>query len=779
MAWELTWPIVWASYLPSSEVTLSPSSMQRGTAGDIGITGTGLDDVTAIRFNVAGGSHAAAPTIVVSNFTIDSPTHITAEVIVASAAPIAFYELQLTAADIVYDDGTHFQVIASTAAAVKDPGVHSSIWVCETDASGLMTSSLGMRAPFIAACQNLGINRVILDGVMLSPSWDPVQGLAAIQAFNAAGIQVWGGRRLADHTYQALFDAVLAWNKANPTAKFTALAYNLDFTGTDAATKTFLEEQYASLVTARSRVVGGTETLNSQSLPLVLVGVSQSWSGAVMARAFAQVVSQADVVQMKHFDYGTGGSHVISYSVGLNAGVQTICDAMAKYFTVSMSCEELSLATEGTAPYSSRFDLGKAVYQTDQILYSTYFVTTVPHALFRGFDTYLDVDFMLWYLIQGSPTYPSGIKAPQDSVAVGFTTRRQQRRYTHKVIAAKVSFRDSVQTVTENSALYDLQEGITNVRSLGVTIPSGAVNGAADFRLQLYLVGYQNAAYYDQLYYDDANGYEATLLAMSMPQLAAAATNPKGTAWEWRRADPVLLWDSGWQIGVVVVEGFVPAPAPTLASILPVSSERSDTVPVEVVITGQYLTGATVVSFGAGITVGSFTVDSDTQITAQLMVTLAGALGYRTLTVTTPTGTATLVNAFLVIASIEAPVTSYDTINTLKGLLNNHFTLSISTGAVHRKADTANAITATDAVDLATSLTLVTEMKDGLNAHCVEPGVHFVDDMVNRVTLAATDATTAAYTTNELIAAFKAHLVQETDGRWLYIKDLVDAAMMD
>lgn len=65
-----------------------------------------------------------------------------------------------------------------------------------------------------------------------------------------------------------------------------------------------------------------------------------------------------------------------------------------------------------------------------------------------------------------------------------------------------------------------------------------------------------------------------------------------------------------------------------------------------IVILGTELTGATEVTFGTGVTVGSFTVDSDTQITAQIAVSSSTTPGVRSIRVTTPTGTTTFSNGF-------------------------------------------------------------------------------------------------------------------------------------
>lgn len=72
--------------------------------------------------------------------------------------------------------------------------------------------------------------------------------------------------------------------------------------------------------------------------------------------------------------------------------------------------------------------------------------------------------------------------------------------------------------------------------------------------------------------------------------------------------------------------------------------------PMTVVITGTNLSGTTSVSFGPGITVISFTVNSDTQITATICIDANAAPGARNVSVTTPAGTWTGTALFTVVS---------------------------------------------------------------------------------------------------------------------------------
>jgi len=78
------------------------------------------------------------------------------------------------------------------------------------------------------------------------------------------------------------------------------------------------------------------------------------------------------------------------------------------------------------------------------------------------------------------------------------------------------------------------------------------------------------------------------------------------------------------------------ATAPVINSVSPSSEKQSKT--VTVVIRGANLSGATAVSFGAGITVTGFRVVSGNEIRATLRIDPYAATGWRDVTVTTPAG---------------------------------------------------------------------------------------------------------------------------------------------
>jgi hypothetical protein len=101
--------------------------------------------------------------------------------------------------------------------------------------------------------------------------------------------------------------------------------------------------------------------------------------------------------------------------------------------------------------------------------------------------------------------------------------------------------------------------------------------------------------------------------------------------------------------------GFAVAiPAPIIDELTQVSGRQGET--FELIITGSLFTDATEVSLGEGITVNSFTVDSDTQITAQVTIAGNAATGPRDVTIVTPETSGTLTDGFTVKGNAGVPL---------------------------------------------------------------------------------------------------------------------------
>jgi hypothetical protein len=105
------------------------------------------------------------------------------------------------------------------------------------------------------------------------------------------------------------------------------------------------------------------------------------------------------------------------------------------------------------------------------------------------------------------------------------------------------------------------------------------------------------------------------------------------------------------------LEGAFSVAVPAVTAVTPNTADQGNT--LDVIITGTYLTDATEVGFGSGITVNSKTVNNPTQITANITIANTATPGTRTVAVSTPYNTPTLTNGFTVTQVIPT-VTSID-----------------------------------------------------------------------------------------------------------------------
>jgi len=111
------------------------------------------------------------------------------------------------------------------------------------------------------------------------------------------------------------------------------------------------------------------------------------------------------------------------------------------------------------------------------------------------------------------------------------------------------------------------------------------------------------------------------------------------------------MWFTGRSTDGKYSIGYTSAiPAATVTAVNPASGMQGQC-PMTVIITGTNFNGATAISFGTGITVSRFTVNSATRITATICITSDAALGAHDVAVTTHGGPGMLRNSFTVNAS--------------------------------------------------------------------------------------------------------------------------------
>ena len=74
--------------------------------------------------------------------------------------------------------------------------------------------------------------------------------------------------------------------------------------------------------------------------------------------------------------------------------------------------------------------------------------------------------------------------ASGDILTINYPTRRQTDRYTHRVFGIQMELKDSAGTITKTNQIIDCIDGETTNRTISVTVPAGAADGAAEVGLR-------------------------------------------------------------------------------------------------------------------------------------------------------------------------------------------------------------------------------------------------------------------------------------------------------
>ncbi|MFC1983148.1 lamin tail domain-containing protein, partial [Chloroflexota bacterium] len=116
---------------------------------------------------------------------------------------------------------------------------------------------------------------------------------------------------------------------------------------------------------------------------------------------------------------------------------------------------------------------------------------------------------------------------------------------------------------------------------------------------------------------------------------------------------------------------------PTVNSVTPNSGNQGQT--LSIIINGTDFTGATAVSFGTGMTVNSFIVNSDNLITTDVTIAEGAITGLRNVSVTTTSGTGTLNSGFTVeeAEQVTSPFSGTVTINGVAAPIDTYIEIYV------------------------------------------------------------------------------------------------------
>jgi arabinogalactan endo-1,4-beta-galactosidase len=153
----------------------------------------------------------------------------------------------------------------------------------------------------------------------------------------------------------------------------------------------------------------------------------------------------------------------------------------------------------------------------------------------------------------------------------------------------------------------------------------------------------QAAWVHDQLRFDSNNDYVAGLFYFYpdwFPGMSTDATTLN------LQSSGLFASETEIEPAMEELQANLYLPYVTITSVVPQEGDQGDT--LDTVITGTNFTGASSLSLGSGISVNSFTVDSCTQIAANITISSLATPGARDVSVITPGGTVTLSGGFMV-----------------------------------------------------------------------------------------------------------------------------------
>jgi len=193
---------------------------------------------------------------------------------------------------------------------------------------------------------------------------------------------------------------------------------------------------------------------------------------------------------------------------------------------------------------------------------------------------------------------------------------------------------------------------------------------------------------------------------------------------------------------------------PVIQSVTPNTGQQGQTLTSVAVVGGStnFVNGATVANFGAGITVNSTTVTDATHATVSISIAANAAAGARTVTLTTSNEVDSLTNGFTVVGT--TPVIQSVTPNTalqgqslasvaIVGLATNF--VNGTTVANFGAGITVNSTTVTDATHATASITLAANAAAGARAVTLTTGTE-VDSLAGGFTVTANSNTPAILT---------------------------------
>ena len=620
---------------PPAIAAVSPGQGIQGQTENVTITGSYFTGATSASFG---------DNITVNSFSVDADTQITANISIDGAAAVGYRDVSVATPEGTDTEVNGFIVVAvpalvSVAPTEADQGQTTSVTITGTDLYGVAT--VGFGADITVNSFTVDNNTQITASISISAS--ATVGPRDVSVANAAGTDTLSGGFTVDQAPPAIDSVSPNQGIQGQTENVTITGQY--FTGTTAVsfgagitTDNFAvdsDTQITAFVTVGAAAAAGyrdvsvttDEGTGTAANGFTVIGVptlvSVSPSQAVQGQALNVTITGANLIGATGVNFGLGvtvnSSTVVSASQ-MTASITVSGSAMPGARTVAVT------NAAGTGVLSGGFTINQAPPT----------VTGVTPQQGQSGQT---LTVTVW------GTYLSGATALSfgaDVTVASFNVNNSSQITASISIGGSAASGPRDVTVTTPGGTATLASGFTvaGLPAVGSVSPGQAAQGET---LSVTITG---SGFLGATAVSFGEGVAVDSFAVdSATQITAGITVAASAAAGVRDVNVTTPAGSGSLTG-----GFNVVEASSAdGEVTPASGRPGAT--VVVVITGSSFTGATALSFGEGVTVESFTVDSDTQITAHLVVADDAAPGDRSVAVTTPEGTVTLSDAF----EVQAP----------------------------------------------------------------------------------------------------------------------------
>jgi hypothetical protein len=646
---------------PPAITSVSPNQGIQGQTDNVTISGSYFTGATSVSFGAG---------ITVNSFSVDSDTQITVNITIDGAATAGYRDVLVTTPEGTDTEVDGFLIVVTPTMSTVSPsqavqGEALSVTITGTDFLGVTTVDFG---------SGITVNSFTVDNATQITASIAVSGSAAVgtrdvSVTNAAGTATLTSGFTVNQAPPAIASVNPNQGILGHTENVTILGSY--FTGAtsvsfgsgitvnsftvDNATQITASITIDMAATAGHRDVsvatpGGTDTVTDGFLVVAMPTItSVSPSQAAQGQTLTIVITGANFFGATGVSFGYG---ITVNGFTVNSGTQ-ITASIAVSGSAAVGTRDVSVTNAaGTAALTNGFTVNQAPpaigsVNPNQGLQGQTFDVTVSGSYFTGASA---VDF------------------GADITVNSFTVDSSTRIRANITISGSAAPGQRNVSVTTTAGTATLTNGFTVVAMPTITSvsPSQASQGQT-LTITIAganLLGATAVGFGPGITVNEFTVNSSTEIVANITVGANATIGPRNVSVTTPSAVGNLA------DGFVVV---VPSPSPSVDSLTPASGRQG--AKLEVIITGANFTGVTDITLGEGVTVDSFTVDSSTQITAQLSIDAKATPGTRDVSVTTPDGSVTMSDVFEIQAKGVSTIPLYLWLLVVGGIAAGGFLL--------------------------------------------------------------------------------------------------------